>query len=198
MRNSVKDVFRQRSTSFAPEAHHADPSPDAVHGRPSIASMANGAAAPRMSMKPGLPRSSTLKRGSVFGGNTPQGGGAATAPADQQLPISTLRTGLERLMMRLDGTLRRVQLVAMVPGARVLTCDKNVATGAYEVLTGVGGSPYSSPHYFEIVEHLLRELTPHAAEDPCIVACMCWHRGHVRQDGILVKPSLYSVSAYRC
>ena len=160
--------------------------PQDPHARRSIACIANSAATLRMSVKPGLAglaRSSSMRRGSVFNAPTHasiSGAGASPSAAIQappSMPVAPLRNALERLLLRLDGSLRRFQIVAMVPGARVLACEKNVQTGAYEVTSGLGAVPFSSPHDFEIVEHLIREVTPHSAEDPCVVSCMCWQRG---------------------
>ena len=174
MRASVKDAFRMRTASAAvvPRDEEVELPPELVHGRRSMAAIANSATGLRMSVKPGgLTRSSTLKRGSTFGG--PVGDPTAAGVA----PVATLRNGLERLMVRLDGPVRRFQAAPMVAGARVLSCERNVQTGMYEVTSGQSKPVLSSPHDYEVVDYLVRELTPSVSDDPCLVSCVAWQRG---------------------
>ena len=174
MRASVKDAFRMRSSAAV--IGHPDEVPDLTNARQSMAVVAAGAPALRMSIKPGaggLARSATMRRGSMM---VPSGGGEQAAVA-----MAPLRTGLERLMMRLEGAIRRFQAVAMAPGARVLSCEKNMASGMYEVRTVPGKAAFSSPHDFEAVEYMMKELTPHGTEDPCTVSCVAWARGPAAQ-----------------
>ena len=83
--------------------------------------------------------------------------------------------------MRLDGPIRRFQVVPLVTGSRVLTCEKNMQLGMFEVSVAPGRVSFSSPHDYEVVEHLMREMTPSCADDPCIVSCLAWQRGPAAQ-----------------
>lgn len=159
-----------RTASAAVPEIQPEDTPEVVHTRRSMAAMANSATALRMSIKPGgLTRSSTFKRGSMMGGQP--------APADTPAPVVTLRNGIERLLARLDGPVRRFQAAPMAAGGRVLSCEKNIQTGMYEVTSAPGKTALASPHDFEVVEYLVRELTPTTSDDPCLVSCVAWQRG---------------------
>ena len=179
-----------RSVAHNTEAN-APPPVDNSLDRQSLMALNSGANTLRMSVKPGLLRSSTLRRGSIFGasngapergGSILHHGGSQGEPAPSQpvtAAVVNLRTGLERLMLRLDGAIRRFQVVVMLPGARVFSCERTMQTGTFEVHSGPPPARpvFSSAHDFEVVDFLMRELTPCNAEDPCVVSCMSWARG---------------------